>query len=91
MYVYFSGPLKIVLRKSCWDTSLDDALLAETATLNLLYIQTLADIERGWILTSADTKQQLALMQVVAKYRTKGINCKFSRKVMLSKKKETFF
>lgn len=57
------GPLKIVLRKSCWDTSLDDALLAETATLNLLYIQTLADIERGWILTSADTKQQLALMQ----------------------------
>ena len=58
------GPLKIVLRKSCWDSSLDDALLTEPATLNLLYIQTVADIERGWILTSADTKQQLALMQV---------------------------
>ena len=38
--------------------------MAETSTLNLLYIQTVSDIERGWILTSADTKQQLALMQV---------------------------
>jgi hypothetical protein len=56
--------LKVVLRKSCWDACLDEALLAEPATLNLLYIQTVADIERGWIHTSADTKQQLALMQV---------------------------
>jgi len=58
-----TGPLKIVLRKSCWDPSIDDSLMAETSTLNLLYIQTVSDIERGWILTSADTKQQLALMQ----------------------------
>ena len=62
--IVYSGPLKIVLRKSCWEPSIDDALLAETPTLNLLYIQTVSDIERGWILTSADTKQQLALMQV---------------------------
>ena len=54
-----------MLRKSCWDACLDEALLAEAATLNLLYIQTVADIERGWIHTSADTKQQLALMQVL--------------------------
>ena len=53
-----------MLRKSCWDPSIDDSLMAETSTLNLLYIQTVSDIERGWILTSADTKQQLALMQV---------------------------
>jgi len=58
-----SGPLKIVLRKSCWDSSIDDLLLTDPVTLNLLYIQTVADIERGWILTSAETKQQLALMQ----------------------------
>lgn len=58
-----SGPLKIVMRKSSWDASIDDRLLTEQTTLNLLYIQTVADIERGWILTSADTKQQLALMQ----------------------------
>jgi hypothetical protein len=59
------GGLKVVLRKSCWDACLDEALLAEAATLNLLYIQTVADIERGWIHTSAHTKQQLALMQVL--------------------------
>ena len=59
-----SGRLKVVLRKSCWDACLDEALLAEAATLNLLYIQTVADIERGWIHPSSDTKQQLALMQV---------------------------
>ena len=57
------GPVKIMLRKSSWDASLDDVLLAEQSTLNLLYIQTLADLERGWVLTSAETKQQLALMQ----------------------------
>lgn len=58
-----TAPLKIVLRKSSWDPSIDDRLLAEQSTLNLVYMQTVADIERGWILTSADTKQQLALMQ----------------------------
>lgn len=58
-----TGPLKIVLRKSCWDSSIDELLLAESSTLNLLYIQTVADVERGWILTSAETKQELALMQ----------------------------
>ena len=57
------GPIKIVLRKSSWDSTVDDGLLAEQTTLNLLYIQTVADLERGWIVTSAETKQQLALMQ----------------------------
>merc|ERR1719334_602020 len=59
----FAGPLKIVLRKSSWDSSLDDRLLAEQPTLNLLFIQTVVDMERGWVLTSPETKQQLALMQ----------------------------
>ena len=57
------GPIKIMLRKSSWDTSIDDILLSEQSTLNLLYIQTVADLERGWIVTSPETKQQLALMQ----------------------------
>ena len=60
--------VRIMLRKSCWDPSLDDALLSEQSTLNLVYTQTVADIERGWVQTSAETKQQLALMQVVINY-----------------------
>lgn len=59
----FAGPLKIVLRKSSWDASLDDRLLAEQQTLNLLFIQTVVDTERGWVLPSLETRQQLALMQ----------------------------
>ena len=57
------APVKIMLRKSSWDSSIDDVLLSEQSTLNLLYIQTVADLERGWIVTSEETKQQLALMQ----------------------------
>ena len=60
--------VRIMLRKSCWDPSLDDALLSEQSTLNLVYTQTVADIERGWVQTSAETNQQLALMQVVINY-----------------------
>jgi len=55
--------VKIMLRKSCWDTSIDDVLLSENSTLNLLYIQTVADLERDWMVTSSETRQQLALMQ----------------------------
>jgi len=57
------GPLKVVMRKSSWDASTDDRLLSDPITLNLLYTQTVSDVERGWIVTSNDTKQQLALMQ----------------------------
>ena len=60
--------VRIMLRKSCWDPSLDDALLSEQSTLNLVYTQTVADIERGWVQTSAETKQQLALMQAIINY-----------------------
>ena len=40
----FAGPLKIVLRKSSWDASLDDRLLVEQPTLNLLFIQTVVEM-----------------------------------------------
>jgi len=64
-----NGSLKIVMRKSSWDSCIDDLLLNEQSTLNLLYIQTVADIERGWIVTSSETKQQLALMQATGSKR----------------------
>ena len=36
---------------------------ADKITLNLLYVQTLCDVERGWVQASNETKRQLAQMQ----------------------------
>ena len=38
---------KLVLRKSSWDPKIDEELLNHKVTLNLLYLQTLSDLERG--------------------------------------------
>lgn len=37
--------------------------MSDRSTLNLLYGQTLSDIERGWVIADADTEQQLATLQ----------------------------
>ena len=39
--------VKLVLRKSSWDPKIDEELLNHKVTLNLLYLQTLSDLERG--------------------------------------------
>ncbi|ESO85974.1 hypothetical protein LOTGIDRAFT_235573 [Lottia gigantea] len=54
---------RIVLRKSYWDSSFDDELLDNKITMNLLYVQTLNDIERQWILASKDQVKHLASLQ----------------------------
>lgn len=37
--------------------------MRDRIALNLLYIQTVSDIEKGWIVASLDTKEQLANLQ----------------------------
>ncbi len=58
-----SSALKLYLRKASWDAAVDEQLMAHPTTLNLLYVQTLAEVERGWIQATAETKRQLASMQ----------------------------
>ncbi|XP_040565287.1 LOW QUALITY PROTEIN: sorting nexin-17 [Lepeophtheirus salmonis] len=58
-----SGSLKLVLRKCCWDPDIDSQLFSNQVTLNLLYIQTVTDVERGWVQASQDTKRTLSRMQ----------------------------
>merc|ERR1719188_2830655 len=66
-YVLFhklvGGNLKLVLRKASWDPQIDEELISNSATLNLLYVQTVAEVERGWVRADAETKRQLARMQ----------------------------
>ncbi|XP_067008355.2 sorting nexin-17 [Anabrus simplex] len=57
------GVHRVVLRKSYWDPSYDLELMSDRVALNLLYVQTVADVERGWVLSSRETQQQLASLQ----------------------------
>jgi len=62
-FVSTSATCKLVLRKSSWDPKIDEDLMQNKITLNLLYVQTLCDVERGWVQASNETKRQLAQMQ----------------------------
>ena len=55
--------LKLVLRKSSWDPKIDEELIKNKTCLNMLYIQTLSDVEHGWLQANVDVRKQLAGMQ----------------------------
>ncbi|KAM8954272.1 sorting nexin-17 isoform 3-T3 [Pelodytes ibericus] len=54
---------KIILRKSYWDASYDDDVMESRVGLNLLYAQTVCDIERGWVQVTKDQLRQLKSLQ----------------------------
>nr|KAF6448917.1 sorting nexin 17 [Rousettus aegyptiacus] len=58
-----SQEYKIVLRKSYWDSAYDDDVMENRVGLNLLYAQTVSDIERGWILVTKEQHRQLKSLQ----------------------------
>ena len=60
-----SGSLKLVLRKASWDPQIDEELFLHPSTLNLLYTQTIAEVERGWIQADAETRKHLAGLQAM--------------------------
>ncbi|PSN32989.1 Sorting nexin-17, partial [Blattella germanica] len=57
------GVHRVVLRKSYWDPGYDLELMSNQVALNMLYVQTVADVERGWVLCSRETQQNLASLQ----------------------------
>lgn len=58
-----SSDCRIIIRKNYWDPQYDLELMHDKIALNLLYIQTLSDVERGWIIASNDIKDQLSTLQ----------------------------
>ncbi|KAI4801985.1 hypothetical protein KUCAC02_019849, partial [Chaenocephalus aceratus] len=58
-----SSEFHILLRKSYWDMSYDADVMDNRVGLNLLYAQTVSDIERGWILVNKDQHRQLKSLQ----------------------------
>ncbi|CAL4091031.1 unnamed protein product, partial [Meganyctiphanes norvegica] len=57
------GSHRIVLRKNYWSASLDNEVIGDRVGLNLLYSQTVQDVERGWILTNREIQRHLAALQ----------------------------
>ncbi|XP_071518793.1 sorting nexin-17-like isoform X2 [Panulirus ornatus] len=57
------GIHRIVLRKNYWDVNIDQGVMNDRVGLNLLYAQTVQDVERGWILTNLEIQRQLAALQ----------------------------
>lgn len=57
------GVHRIVLRKGYWDPSYDDDLLDDRIAMNLLYVQAVSDIERGWTLPTKEQSKQLEVLK----------------------------
>lgn len=55
---------EIVIRKNYWDASFDIDLMRDRIALNLIYIQSISDVERNWIIANAETRQELSSLQV---------------------------
>ncbi|KAG8231282.1 hypothetical protein J437_LFUL010320 [Ladona fulva] len=63
---------RVVLRKSYWDPAYDDILMRDSVALNLLYVQTVADVERGgWLLRDDCSKWEDA-QAMLASLQAKG-------------------
>ncbi|EDV20460.1 uncharacterized protein TRIADDRAFT_61139 [Trichoplax adhaerens] len=52
--------LHIVIRKCYWSTKYDDLLMETEIGLNLLHLQIVDEVKRGWISASQNTKAKLA-------------------------------
>ncbi|KAM9382708.1 sorting nexin-17 isoform 3-T3 [Phaethornis superciliosus] len=58
-----NAEFRIILRKSYWDSSYDDDVMEHHVGLNLLYAQTVSDIEHRWILVNKEQHRQLKSLQ----------------------------
>ena len=53
----------IVIRKAFWDSTWDDDLLTNDVATEMLYLQTVSDVERGWIHASKESRRLLRSYQ----------------------------
>lgn len=58
---------QIVIRKNFWDSSYDLDLMRDKIALNLLYIQAVSDLERGWLIANSEHLECLSSLHVSGK------------------------
>lgn len=56
---------EIVIRKNYWDESYDLDLMRDRIAMNLIYIQAISDVERGWITTTVEKRRELNSLQAL--------------------------
>jgi len=54
---------RIVLRKNYWNPDYDRELFHDPTSLNLLYVQTVAEIRSGWISVVEEVQHRLTDLQ----------------------------
>jgi sorting nexin-17 len=58
-----TSDFRLVLRKCNWDNSKDEMLMDDRVGLHLLYVQTVSDIENGWISVPKEHLKALTVLQ----------------------------
>ena len=59
----YNQPCQIQIRKSYWNPNYDNVLMKNSITLNLLYMQTVSEIEREWIIAPTEIVKKLKSLQ----------------------------
>lgn len=52
-----------IILHSFWDPTYDEELVDDRVAMNLLYVQAVSDIERGWVLADEDQHRRLTALQ----------------------------
>lgn len=60
---------QIQLRKSYWNPKYDAILFEDVTALNLLYMQTVAEVDREWILCTPEVRERLEIHREMGKKR----------------------
>lgn len=55
--------LVVLLFCSFWEQSYEEELLQNRVTMNLLYVQAVSDLDRGWLIASKEQHKQLDQLQ----------------------------
>ncbi|EDO37172.1 predicted protein [Nematostella vectensis] len=53
------GTHRIAVRKNFWDSKLEDRIIEDKIGMNLLYVQAISDIERGWVVGPKEAYSRL--------------------------------
>ncbi|XP_065358138.1 sorting nexin-17 [Calliphora vicina] len=59
----YNQPCQIQIRKSYWNPNYDAILMKNSIALNLLFLQTVSEIEREWIIAPAEILKKLKSLQ----------------------------
>lgn len=55
-----TGTCRVAVRKTLWDPKIEDKIVQDRIGMNLLYVQAVSDLDRGWIVGPKEAHSKLA-------------------------------